>query len=136
MPEYFIKEEILSILEEVRIEYDLEERTLQFALRVRNFIKKVQKTLTNIEYCRQLVRSSSSVGANYIEANESFSKKDFYYRIKICRKESKESKFFFRLIEIENDNQLSIEQTALIKESHEFVLIFSSILKKQDKEVT
>jgi four helix bundle protein len=133
MSEYFIKEENISILEEARVEYNLEERTFQFAVKVRNFIKKVSKTLTNIEYCRQLARSSSSVGANYIEANESLSKKDFFYRIKVSKKESKESKFFLKLVDIENDKQLELEQSELIKESHEFILIFSAILKKQDK---
>ncbi|HKR05466.1 MAG TPA: four helix bundle protein [Bacteroidia bacterium] len=133
MTDYSIEDEILSLVEETKVIYNLEERTFQFAVAVRNFIKKTPKTLTNIEYCRQLARSSSSVGANYIEANESLSTKDFYYRIKVCKKESKESQFFLRLVDIESDQQLMFEQSALIKESHEFVLIFSAILKKQDK---
>jgi len=65
-------------------QYDLEDRTYNFAKRVRDFIKSVPKSITNIENCRQLTRSSGSVGANYIEANESLSKKDFILRIKIC----------------------------------------------------
>ena len=69
--------------------YDLEERTFQFAKSVRLFIKTLKKTIANIEDSKQLVRSSGSVGANYIEANESLSKKYFVYRIKICRKEVK-----------------------------------------------
>ncbi len=73
--------------------YDLEERTLQFAITSRLFLKKLPRTISNIEDTKQLVRSSGSVGANYIEANESLSKKDFCYRIKICRKESKESNY-------------------------------------------
>jgi len=69
--------------------YDLEDRTFQFALRVRAFVKRLPKTIANIKDSGQLVDSSGSVGANYIEANEAISKKDFVFRIKICRKESK-----------------------------------------------
>jgi four helix bundle protein len=74
--------------------YDLEDRTLEFAKRVRAFVKNLRKTIGNIEDGKQLIRSSGSVGANYIEANESLSKKDFILRIKICRKEAKESRYW------------------------------------------
>jgi four helix bundle protein len=77
-------------------EYDLEDRTFIFAKDVRAFVKKIPKTVANIEDTKQVVRASGSVGANYIEANESLSKKDFVVRIKICRKEAKES----RLVEV------------------------------------
>jgi len=73
--------------------YDLEERTLAFAKAVLRFVKKAPRSIENNEIIRQLVRSSGSVGANYIEANESLSKKDFAMRIKICRKESKETAY-------------------------------------------
>ncbi|WP_310557168.1 four helix bundle protein [Flavobacterium sp.] len=73
--------------------YDLEERTLEFAKNVRLLLKRMPKTIINIEDGKQVVRSSGSVGANYIEANESLSKKDFCYRIKICRKKAKESNY-------------------------------------------
>ena len=73
--------------------YDLVERTYQFAKEVRLFIKTLEKTIANIEDSKQVVRSSGSVGSNYIEANESISKKDFLYRIKICRKKLR--KVFF-----------------------------------------
>lgn len=78
--------------------YDLEERTFQFAKRVRLYIKKLPKTISTIEDGKQIIRSSGSVGANYIEANEALSKKDFLMRVKICRKEAKESAYFLRLI--------------------------------------
>jgi len=71
--------------------YDLEERTFQFAKNVRIWIKDLPRTISIIEDSKQLVKSSGSVGANYIEANESISKKDFAFRIKISRKEAKES---------------------------------------------
>ncbi len=70
--------------------YDLEDRTLLFAKDVREFTKNLPKTIPNYEYIPQLIRSSGSVGANYIEANEAFSNKDFLLRIKISRKEVKE----------------------------------------------
>ncbi len=79
-------------------QYDLEERTFQFVKRVSLYIKKFSKTISNIEYEKQVVRASGSVGANYIEANEALSKKDFVMRIKICRKEAKESAYLLRLI--------------------------------------
>ena len=82
-------------------QYDLEERTYQFAKKTRLFIKKIPRILTNIEDAKQLTRSSGSVGANYIEANEALSRKDFVVRIKICRKESKETIFWLRLIDVE-----------------------------------
>lgn len=66
--------------------YDLEERTFEFADKVRTFTKQIPKRVTNIDDIKQLIRSSGSVGANYIEANEAISRKDFIYRIKICRK--------------------------------------------------
>ncbi|MHC4501304.1 MAG: four helix bundle protein, partial [Planctomycetota bacterium] len=76
--------------------YDLEDRTFEFASRVRAFLKKLNKTIANIEDGKQLVRASGSVGANYIEANEALSKKDFAMRVKICRKEAKESRYWLR----------------------------------------
>ncbi|OHB47384.1 MAG: hypothetical protein A2106_00280 [Planctomycetes bacterium GWF2_40_8] len=72
-------------------QYDLEERTFQFAKNVSLYVKKFTRTISNMEYGKQVIRASGSVGANYIEANEALSKKDFVMRIKICRKEAKES---------------------------------------------
>jgi four helix bundle protein len=110
--------------------YDLEERTLKFAKDVRAFVKKLPKTLANIEDSRQLVKASGSVGANYIEANESISKKDFIFRIKICRKESKESRYWLRLLDTENDADLDLEREDLVRESTELMKIFGAILQK------
>ncbi len=70
---------------------DLEERTFLFAKNVSLYCKKLPKTISNREYVRQIIRASGSVRANYIEANETLNDKDFVYRVKICRKESKES---------------------------------------------
>jgi four helix bundle protein len=71
--------------------YDLEERTFQFAKDVALIVKKLPKSISNLEYGKQVIRSSGSVGADYIEANEALSEKDFIMKIKICRKEAKES---------------------------------------------
>ena len=110
--------------------YDLEERTVQYAKRVRLFVKKLTKTIANIEDSKQLVRASGSVGANYIEANESVSKKDFLMRMKICRKEAKESAFFIRLIKETNDEEYEKEACELYNEAVELKKIFSSIINK------
>jgi len=80
-------------------QYDLEDRTFSFAKNTRLFLKKLPKTTSNIEDSKQVTRSSGSMGANYIEANESLSKKDFLMRIKICRKESKESIYWLKLVD-------------------------------------
>ncbi|MBI2968112.1 MAG: four helix bundle protein [Bacteroidetes bacterium] len=112
--------------------YDLEERTFQFALRVRKFVKKIPKTIANSEDSKQLVRASGSVGSNYIEANESLGGKDFGMHIKISRKESKESRFFLRLVDTGDDGILEKEKTILIQEATELMLIFGSILRKSN----
>ncbi len=109
-------------------QYDLEERSLKFAGRVRNFIKKIPKSIAIIEDGKQLVRSSGSIGANYIEANESLSKKDFVMRIKICRKEAKESRYWLLLLDV--GDVLEKERQELIKEATELMMIFSSIMRK------
>ena len=85
-----------------------------------------------IEDVMQLVRASGSVGANYIEANESLSKKDFLVRIKICRKEAKESRYFLRLVDTSDDVKLNTERDWLINEAHELTSIFGSILRKSE----
>lgn len=113
-------------------EYDLEERTLAFAKRVRVFLKKLPKTMANVEDGRQLIKSSGSVGANYIEANESLSKKDLRLRIKICRKEAKESRYWLKLIEPGDQAELEDERQILQKEATELMNIFGAILKKTD----
>ncbi len=98
--------------------YNLEERTFEFARDCRLFVSKLIKTISNIEDAKQLVRSSGSVGANYIEANEKLGDKDFRFRLKTSRKEAKESKYWLRLLKVlnEKDNQ---EIDLLINEAEE-----------------
>ena len=112
--------------------YDLEERTFNFAKRVRFFIKKLPKKIGNIEDISQLIRASGSVGANYIEANEALSKKDFIFRTKICRKEVKESRYFLRLVDTDDNQESEKERKELINEATELMNIFGSIIRKSE----
>jgi four helix bundle protein len=112
-------------------QYDLEDRTFEFAKCVRAFVKRLPKTPANIEDGRQLINASGSVGANYIEANEALSKKDFLMRIKICRKEAKESRYWLRLVDTNKDNELENERKSLEKEATELTHIFGSIVTKR-----
>src|ERR1044071_2766862 len=102
-------------------DYDLEERTFQFAKDVRGFVKKLPRTVSNIEDVRQLIRASASIGANYIEANENLGDKDKKMKLKISRKESKESRFFLRLLSTDEKQSLEKEREKLVQESFEFV---------------
>jgi four helix bundle protein len=111
-------------------QYDLEDRSFTFAKDVRTLVKRIPKTVANIQDAKQLVRASGSVGANYIEANESLSKKDFLMRIKICRKEAKESCYWLRLIDVGDDATVERDRLDLIKEATELTSIFGAILRK------
>ncbi len=110
--------------------YDLEERTLHFARKVARYCKSLPKSISNTEYSRQVIRSSGSVGANYIEANESLSKKDFAMRLKISRKEAKESGYWLKLIIDTNPDRLKDAGISLLTEATELKKIFSSIITK------
>ena len=110
--------------------YDLEERTYKFAMNVALFSKKLPRTASNIEYLKQVIRSSGSIGANYIEANESLSKKDFLMRVKISRKEAKEGIYWLRLLSNTNDEQFRTEGDKLIQEALELKKILLSIIEK------
>jgi len=110
--------------------YDLEERSFQFAKRVRRFVKRLPRTICNIEDGKQLVRSSGSLGANYIEGNEALSKKDFRLRLKISRKEAKESLYWLRLLDAGTDADVDQERNDLIREGTELMKIFGAIVRK------
>jgi four helix bundle protein len=109
-------------------QYDLEERCFQFAKKVNGYVRKLPKDIPNIENGKQLVRAGGSIGANYIEANEAIGKRDFKMRIKIFKKESKESRYWLRLTEPLKENQKEKEE--LIQEATELMKIFGSILEK------
>ncbi len=117
-----------------RKQYDLEERTYQFARNVRALVKKLKMNYANQEDGKQLIRSSGSVGANYIEANESLSKKDFLMRIKICRKEAKESRCWLNLLDMQYNSDLEDKREELRDEATELTSIFGSIIRKSEKK--
>jgi four helix bundle protein len=112
--------------------YDLEGRTLQLAVSVRIFIHSLPKTIAKVEDAKQLARSSGSIGANYIEAYESLSKKDLIMRMRISRKEAKETVFRLNIILKSNDLNLDIQRNCekLIIEAGEIRNILSAIIKK------
>lgn len=109
--------------------YDLEDRTFRFAQAVRAFVRRLPQSLQNTEDARQLIRSSGSVGANHIEANEALSKKDFVHRLRIARKEAKESQYWLRLVDTQDDISLSDRRDGLVREGRELLLIFSAIIR-------
>ena len=112
--------------------YDLEQRTYKFAKNVRDFIKDIPKISTNNIYISQLIRSSSSIGANFIEANEALSKKDFYHRVRICRKEAKETNFWLLLLDLSSNLALQNKINYLLQEVNELMKIFGAIVSKSN----
>jgi four helix bundle protein len=112
--------------------FDLEERTFEFAKAVRLFARSLPRTVANLEDAKQLIRSSGSVGANYREANEALSRKDFLLRIRISRKEAKECEYWLKLIQETNTLSDSQTQTVdrLMREARELTKILSSIAAK------
>jgi len=122
-------------VEEQKKKYDLENRTEKFSLRVRDFCVKLRKDIIAIEYIRQLVRAAGSVPANYIEANESLGDQDKKMHIKICRKESKESRLWLKHVLTNSDEELERERLNLIQESIELENIFGSIYRKLEMKV-
>ncbi|OQX00992.1 four helix bundle protein [Candidatus Parcubacteria bacterium A4] len=116
------------------MDYDLEERTSKFGEGIIDFVK----TLERNEICRplvsQIVRSATSIGANYMEANQASSRKDFKNKIHICRKESNETKHWLRMIARADPNSKD-KCEKLWKEAHELTLIFSKISKSCEREL-
>jgi len=109
--------------------YDLEERTAQFGENIIDFAKTLQRNLINNQLIGQIVRSATSIGANYMEADGAESKKDFRHKIAICKKESKETKHWLRMIIRANPDKKD-ECRKLSNEAQELTLIFSAILRK------
>jgi four helix bundle protein len=109
---------------------DFEDRTFLFAESVRTFVKQLPRTVSNTEDVRHLVRASGLVAANWIEADEALSKKDFLMRVKICRKEAKESRLFLRLVDTGLPKNNVATRDALATEARELTWIFASIISK------
>jgi len=112
--------------------YDLEERTVLFAESIITLVKKISLSPINRRIIDQLVGSSGSIGANYCEANEAESKKDFNHKIGISKKETKESMHWLRLLAKSNP-EYTEEIKPLWKENHELLLIFSAITRTAKK---
>lgn len=107
---------------------DLEDRTFNFASNVRYFLKSLMRTRSNIEDSKLLIRSSASVAANYIKANDSSGKKEFLDQIRLCKKESKESILFLRLLDTNNISSHEDYRLLLTKEATALMEIFGAIL--------
>ena len=109
--------------------YDLEDRTLEFAKKIIHLIRELPRNTANLNLGNQVIRSGTSMGANYREANETETKKDFCFRIRICRKEGKETIYWLNLIE-EANPELKNKIAPLLQETTELVKIFAAILEK------
>ncbi len=108
------------------MKYDLEERTLKFSKNVLAFTRKQQKDTENLVIIRQLARSGTSIGANYIEANDGLSTKDFIHRVRIAKKEAKETIYWLNLIQTRQE--LESERQTLINEANELIKILATII--------
>ncbi|MBP9773710.1 MAG: four helix bundle protein [Candidatus Peribacteraceae bacterium] len=115
--------------------FNLENRTLVFAKKIRAFVKLIPRTIANTEDGKQLIRSSGSIGANYIEANESLGKRDFMMKVKISKKEAKESGYWLQLLDMGDNKILENERMALFKESKELMLIFGAMLRNAQQKI-
>lgn len=113
--------------------YDLEERTAKFGEAVIDFAKKVPVNLITTPLISQVVRSSTSVGANYCEADDASSKKDFRYRIGVCQRETKETKHWLRMI-VRAETTLKDAARPLWQEAKELQLIFGAIARRSRGE--
>ncbi|MFA6295902.1 MAG: four helix bundle protein [Patescibacteria group bacterium] len=111
--------------------YNLEDRTLEFSKRVANMCNALPKNYINIVYINQILRSGSSIGANYIEANESLGKKDFKMKVRIARKEAKETTYWLNLI-IDANPEFRKRIEPLLQESIEIRNILSTIINKSN----
>ncbi len=109
--------------------YDLEDRTLEYGKRIIKMARSFKYDIVNNNLINQVVRSGTSLGVNYREANETETKKDFLFRMRICRKEAKETIYWLYLI-IEANPELDLRMRPLIRETEELLKIFASIVEK------
>lgn len=112
--------------------YDLEQRTLEFSKRIIKLCKALPRNSVNFKLIDQVIRSGTSIGANYIEANESLSKKDFVHRMRISRKEAKETIYWLNLIQ-EANSELEKRMKDILSETIELKKILSSIIEKSQQ---
>jgi four helix bundle protein len=119
---------------EKNVKYDLEERTALFAESAIDFAKKIPRSPINDPLIVQFVKSGTSIGANYCEADSAESRKDFCHKMGICKKEAKETRYWTRIIAHAN-SELKAEAEPLRRESTELLLIFNAIIKKTKEKV-
>lgn len=108
--------------------FDLEKRCISFAKEINILLRSLHLLPQNIEYGKQLIRSSGSVGANYIEANNAIGYKDFLLRMRIARKEAKESQYWLALLEVPAKSESKHRELA--NESNQIIKILSAIINK------
>ena len=113
------------------MKYDLEERTAKFGENIIDFIRMLEKNEINRPLIGQIIRSATSIGANYMEANQASSKKDFKNKIRICQKEANETKHWLRMLAKTNPIKNNHCEN-LWSEAHELTLIFAKISKTCD----
>ncbi len=113
--------------------FNLEERTTKFGEAIIDFAQELPKNIINNQLITQLVKSGTSIGANYMEADAAESKKDFRHKIGICKKEAKETRYWLRMI-IKANPAENGRCLILWKEAHELLLIFSAIIKKSVRD--
>jgi len=113
--------------------YDLEERTAKFGEEIIKFANKVSKNVITLPLVSQLVKAGTSVGANYCEADDAESRKDFQHKIGICKKEARETKHWLRMIVVAAP-ELKEEARKHWKEAQELNLIFNAIVKSTSKK--
>jgi four helix bundle protein len=110
--------------------YDLRDRTAKFGKDIINFAKTIPENSITRPLISQLVRAGTSVGANYCEADDASTKKDFFYKIGICRRESQESKHWLLMIVVAAPS-LKNSANSLSAEAQELNLIFSAIINRR-----
>jgi four helix bundle protein len=120
--------------ESVGTGYNIYERVFQFAVRVVRFVRTFPRTLDAVEVGRQLVRSATSVGANLEEADGATTRRDFLYRLSLCRKEARETRFWLRLCQASEIGDAA-EANSLYQESDEIVRILSGIIASTKRKM-
>lgn len=115
------------------MKYDLEERTTKFAKRIIRLCKSLPNNIINQQLIKQIIRSAGSVGANYREANDALGKKDFIHRLKISKKEAKETLHWLELIK-ENNNVIAKRMNEIVQENIEIRNILFAIITKSNKK--
>jgi len=114
------------------MQYDLEERTAKYSEEIVIFVKNIKRSLLNENILKQLLKSATSIGANYYEANNASSKKDFKNKIYISKKEANETKYWLRLLN-KACPELEKQIKVLWKEAQELSLIFQKIVNTSNK---